>query len=107
MNEQIEQTDEKLPVMSAWNLASAEMAYSALATCLEHIQISGLVIAALAHSAGEDKLKGIVQSEPWQLYMASKRELEAARKKISALTELIDRTRAAQSEAENTGGNPA
>jgi hypothetical protein len=28
--------------------------------------------------------------------MASKRELEAARKKIAALTELIDRTRAQQ-----------
>ncbi|HWQ32839.1 MAG TPA: hypothetical protein VNQ79_08285 [Blastocatellia bacterium] len=107
MNEQIEQADEKLPVLLEWNLASAEMAYSALATCLEHIQISGLVIAALAHTAGEDRLKGIVQSDPWQLYMASKRELEAARKKIAALTELIDRTRNARNETENTDGSPA
>jgi hypothetical protein len=104
MSEQTEQADEKIQptVMLEWNLASAETAYSALATCLEHIQISGLVIAALAHTAGEDKLKGIVQSEPWQLYTASKRELEAARKKISALTDLIERTRAAENTNDQT-----
>lgn len=98
MNEQPEQADENIQpaVMLEWNLASANTAYSALATCLEHIQISGLVIAALAHTAGEERLKELVQSEPWQLYMASKRELETARQKVAALTDLIERTRAAE-----------
>lgn len=104
MSEQTEQADEKIEPteMLEWNLASAETAYSALATCLEHIQISGLVIAALAHTAGEEKLKELVQSEPWQLYMASKRELEAARQKVAALTDLIERTRAAEHTNEQT-----
>lgn len=98
MNELTEQPEEQLPSekMLEWNLASAETSYSVIATCLEHIQISGLMIASLAHAVSEEKLKAIVQSESWQLYMASKRELEEARKKIAALTELIDRTRAQQ-----------
>lgn len=83
-----------------WDLSSAEAAYSVIATCLEHVQISGLVIAALAHAVGEERLKSIVQSEPWQLYMSSKRGLAETKPKIAALTELIDRTRERESKTE-------
>lgn len=81
-----------------WTLESAQNAYGAIAALLEHIQISGLIIASLAHAIGEEKLKEIVQSEPWQLYMSSKRQLEAARSKIRTLTELIERNRPQQPE---------
>lgn len=83
-----------------WNLTSAETAYSVIATYTEHVQISGLVIAALAHAVGEEQLKSLVQSEPWQLYMASKRQLEEARQKIASLTALIDHTREQQASGE-------
>ncbi len=103
MSEQTETSQEQLPAAAEplqWNLASAESAYSVIATYLEHVQISGLVIAALAHAVGEEKLKSLVQSEPWQLYMASRRGLDETKSKVAALTELIDRTREQQAKTE-------
>lgn len=91
MNEAENQPNESAIVAAEWNLESAQSAYSAMAIFLEHIQISGLVIASLAHTIGEERLKEMVQSEPWKLYMASKRQLDEARKKVEALTELIER----------------
>jgi hypothetical protein len=87
-----------------WNLASAEAAYSVIAHYVEHTQITGLLIASLASALGEERLKPIVQSEPWQMYLASRRALEEARGKIEALTRLIERTRkqAAGGEADAT-----
>jgi hypothetical protein len=76
-----------------WNLASAETAYSVLAHYVEHAQITGLLIAMLATELGEERLKPLVQSEPWQMYMASKRTLESARREIEALTRLIEQAR--------------
>jgi len=76
-----------------WNLSSAEMAYSVIARYVEHTQISGLLIALLASALGEEAVKPVVQSEPWQLYLASKRALEEARREIEELTKLIERMR--------------
>lgn len=81
---------------TVWNQQSAENACSAIAIYMEHIQISGLLIASLAHAAGEEKLKQLVQSEPWQLYLASKRQLDEAKQKVASLTELIDLHRNSQ-----------
>ncbi len=101
MSEPTDRSNEPLPAGTLeWNLEAAESAYSVIATYLEHVQISGLVIAALAHAVGEEKLKSLVQSEPWQLYMASRRGLDETKAKVAALTELIDRTREQQSENE-------
>jgi hypothetical protein len=91
MNEEINHSSDVV-----WNQEMAENAYSAVAICLEHIQISGLLIASLAHAVGEEKLRQIVQSEPWQLYLASKRQLEEARQKIAPLTQLLDKHRSPQ-----------
>jgi hypothetical protein len=77
----------------SWDLASAEMAYSVIARYVEHTQITGLLIAMLASSLGEERLKPMVASEPWQMYMASKRLLEEAGQDIEKLTRLIDRLR--------------
>jgi len=90
--------DEQSQIESAlteleWNLSSAETAYSVIAHYVEHAQITGLLIAMLASEIGEERLKTLVQSEAWQMYMASKRALEGARRDVEALTRLIERTR--------------
>ncbi|MFN0124778.1 MAG: hypothetical protein ACKV2V_30105 [Blastocatellia bacterium] len=69
--------------------AAGQSAAEALAAYAEHVQISGVIIASLASTIGEhlgeDKLKVVVQSEAWQMYMASKRGLEDARNKVATL----------------------
>lgn len=90
--------DEQSQIESAqteleWNLSAAETAYSVIAHYVEHAQITGLLIAVLASELGEERLKPLAQSEAWQMYMASKRTLESARREIEALTRLIERTR--------------
>jgi hypothetical protein len=79
-----------------WDLSAAEAAYSVIARYVEHTQISGLLIAMLASALGEERLKPLVQSEPWQLYMASKRALEEARSEVEALTRLVEQKRSPQ-----------
>ena len=76
-----------------WNLESAEMAYSVIATYVEHTQISGILIAVLASALGEERVKPIVESGHWQSFMASKRELADAKNDIEQLTEMIERMR--------------
>jgi|GEM_PF-1512885 len=76
-----------------WDLESAELAYSVIAHYVEHTQVTGLLIAMLASALGEERLKPVVQSEPWQMYLASKRALETARSDIERLTKLIERMR--------------
>jgi hypothetical protein len=77
-----------------WNLEAAEAAYGVIARYVDHAQVSGVIIALLAGALGEEKVKFIVQTEHWQKYMASRRELEAARADIDRLTGLIEAERA-------------
>lgn len=79
-----------------WNLESAEIAYSAIATYVEHTQISGIIIALLASALGEERVTPIAQGEYWQAYMASKRNLAIAKEDIERLTRLIDGMRERQ-----------
>ena len=88
---------ESPPTELEWNRASAETAYSVIAHYAEHAQITGLLIAMLASELGEERLKPLAQSEAWQMYMASKRTLENARRDVEALTRLIERTRKQES----------
>lgn len=83
-----------------WNLESAEMAYSVIASYVEHTQISGILIAVLASALGEERVKPIVESGHWQGYMASKREITEAKNEIEKLTALIERMRRQQSKTE-------
>ena len=76
-----------------WNLEAAESAYVVISRYVEHTQISGIIIAMLAGAAGEERLKTLVQSEPWQKYLASKRELDASKEDIEKLAEFIARLR--------------
>ena len=77
----------------AWNVESAEMAYSVIGTYVEHTQISGIMIALLASALGEERVAPIVQGEYWQAYMASKRNLTSAKEDIERLTALIENVR--------------
>ncbi len=80
-----------------WDLATAETAYITISRYVEHTQISGIIIAMLAgavsQSLGEEKLDFLVNSEHWQKYMASRRELDAAQADIQNLAEVIARLR--------------
>jgi hypothetical protein len=76
-----------------WDLESAEVAYTVIASYVDHAQISGILIAMLASALGEERLKPIVQSEYWQNYLASKRSIAEARKDIERLTAMIEKMR--------------
>ena len=60
---------------------------------VEHTQVSGFIIAMLAGALGEERLEFLVQSEHWQKYLASKRDLDASQEDIQKLAELIERMR--------------
>ncbi len=78
---------------SNWNLETAESAYVVISRYVEHTQISGIIIAMLAGALGEEKLDFLVSSEPWQKYMASRRDLEAAQEDIQKLATIIEKLR--------------
>jgi hypothetical protein len=84
---------QEAPIEPGWNLESAELAYSVISRYVEHTQVSALVIALLANSLGEERLKPLVESEYWQAYQESKRLLAEARRDIDGLTRLIDQMR--------------
>jgi hypothetical protein len=89
MEERLNTEDEE----PRWDIESAATAYSVIARYVDHAQVSGLLIAMLASALGEERLKPIVQSEYWQNYLASKRELTEAREDIERLTAMIDKMR--------------
>ena len=76
-----------------WNLEAAESAYVVISRYVEHAQVSGFIIAMLAGALGEERLEFLVQSEHWQKYLASKRELDASKEDIENLASLIERLR--------------
>ncbi len=76
-----------------WDRESAELAYSVIARYVEHTQISALLIAYLANSLGEERLKSFVQNQHWLAYQESKRLLVEARDDIDRLTRVIERLR--------------
>jgi hypothetical protein len=76
-----------------WNLETAESAYVVISRYVEHTQVSGIIIAMLAGALGEERLEFLVQSEHWQKYMASKRELAESQEDIQKLAEIIERLR--------------
>ena len=78
---------------NSWNVEAAESAYVVISRYVEHTQISGIIIAMLAGALGEEKLEFLVNSEHWQKYMASRRELDASKEDIQQLAEVIERLR--------------
>lgn len=86
------------------NLDTAESAYVVISRYVEHTQISGFIIAMLAGALGEERLEFLVQSEHWQKYMASKRDLEASQEDIQKLSAMIKQYRNETTEGtESTG----
>ena len=78
---------------NSWNVEAAESAYVVISRYVEHTQVSGIIIAMLAGALGEEKLEFLVNSEHWQKYMASRRELDASKEDIQQLAEVIERLR--------------
>ncbi len=81
------------PANLEWNLESAELAYRVIARYVEHIEVSGIMIALLASALGDEKIKSIAQSEYWQGYMASKRSITDAKTDVDRLTAMIEKMR--------------
>ncbi|HEX4951153.1 MAG TPA: hypothetical protein VFZ34_31135 [Blastocatellia bacterium] len=77
----------------SWNLETAEAAYVVISRYVEHAQVSGFIIAMLAGALGEERLEFLVNSEHWQKYMSSKRDLESSQEDIQKLAEIIARFR--------------
>lgn len=86
-------TDDAEHEFEEWSLESAEAALLALSTYVDHAQISGMIIAALASHISEDKLKNLVESDYWKSYQQSRHALESSKKDIERLARLIDRMR--------------
>ena len=76
-----------------WSMESAERALLALSRYVDHAQVSGMIIAALASHVSEEKLKTLVESEYWQNYQRSRHSLASSRKDVERLSRLIDRMR--------------
>lgn len=79
------------PDESNWNLETAESAYVVISRYVEHTQVSGIIIAMLAGALGEERLEFLVQSEHWQKYMASRRDLESSQEDIQKLAAIIEK----------------
>ena len=86
-------TEESEREFEEWSLESAEAALVALSNYVEHAQIAGMIIAALASHISEDKLKNLIESDYWKNYQESRHVLESSKKDIERLTRLIDRMR--------------
>lgn len=78
-----------------FDLESAETAYTVISRYVDHVQVSGMIIAMLAAKVGEENLQFLVESEHWRDYMNSKRDLDQARSDIESLTNLIEELRRA------------
>lgn len=84
-------TDASGQEFEEWSLEAAEAALVAISTYVEHAQISGMIIAALASHISEDKLKNLVESDYWKNYQQSRHALQSSQKDIERLARLIDR----------------
>jgi uncharacterized membrane-anchored protein YhcB (DUF1043 family) len=82
------------PELTEFNLAAAELAYRVISHYVDHAQIAGIIIGVMAARLGEEGVKPIAQSEYWQGYMASKRNLNEAREDIERLSRLLERMQA-------------
>ena len=85
-----EETKEPKPELTEFNLEAAQEAYQIISRYVDHVQISGVIIGVMASRLGEEGVKPIAQSEYWQAYMASKRQLNEAKEDIERLSRLLD-----------------
>jgi uncharacterized membrane-anchored protein YhcB (DUF1043 family) len=88
-----EETKEPKPELTDFDRAAVELAYEIISRYVDHTQIAGLVIGTMAARLGEEGVKPIAQSEYWQGYMASRRQLQEAKDDIERLSRLLDSTR--------------
>jgi hypothetical protein len=92
-----EKVQAEAPTELEWGIESAELAYGVIARYVDHVQISGMVIALLASALGEERIKPLTQSEYWQAYMAGRRSILDAREEVDQLTRMIERMRGRES----------
>ena len=81
------------PELTNFDRATVELAYEIISRYVDHTQLAGLVIGTMAARLGEEGVKPIAQSDYWQGYMASRRQLLDAKEDIERLSRLLDGAR--------------
>ncbi len=81
------------PELTDFDRATVELAYEIISRYVDHTQLAGLVIGTMAARLGEEGVKPIAQSDYWQGYMASRRQLLNAKEDIERLSRLLDGSR--------------
>ena len=88
-----EETQTPKPELTAYDRSTVELAYEIISRYVDHTQLAGLVIGTMAARLGEEGVKPIAQSDYWQGYMASRRQLLDAKEDIERLSRLLDGAR--------------
>ena len=88
-----EETKTPKPELTEYDRATVELAYEIISRYVDHTQLAGLVIGTMAARLGEEGVKPIAQSDYWQGYMASRRQLLDAKDDIERLSRLLDGNR--------------
>jgi len=94
-----EETKEPKPELTELNLEAAELAYRVISHYVDHTQIAGIIIGVMAARLGEEGVKPVAESEYWQGYMASKRQLNEAKEDIERLSRLIEKMQQTRAES--------
>lgn len=94
-----DETKPSQPELTDFNLAAAQLAFRVISHYVDHTQIAGIIIGVMAARLGEEGVRPIAQSEYWQGYMSSKRQLNEAKDDIERLARLLERMQAEQNSA--------
>lgn len=71
------------------DLPNAKLAYTIIQTLLDgHEALSDLLVV-MSHALDEDTLKALTNTNEWQNYLESKRNLEATHLQIEKLTDVL------------------
>ncbi len=73
--------------MNDLDLSNAKLAYTIIQSLLRANESVGDLLAVMSHALDEDTVKALTNTNEWEKYMASKRELENTKLQIEKFTE--------------------
>lgn len=73
------------------DLPNAKLAYTIIQSLLKNQEALSDLLALMAHALDEDVTKALTQTNEWEKYLESKRELEQTQLQIEKLTEELKR----------------
>jgi hypothetical protein len=72
---------------SGVNLANAKLAYTIIQSLLQNQEALSDLLVLMAHVMDEDIVKAVTNTNEWEKYLESKRELENTKLQIEKFTE--------------------